>query len=179
MISKNELNAWAESLLVDKQYGIGVSSIYCDRKEDVPQGCYRTTIDDLDELDKMLICRILGEPIWDIDFKLWTLDSLKANGYDEFVSVEVATAELDIEPYLPQDFEVLAKLYPKGSLNPTDEYMSKENQWYKRVKQGFDEIEANVKPIDETDEEAIDKELEFMNSMFSKKDGTPVEVVRE
>lgn len=31
---------------------------------------------------------------------------------------------------------------------------------------------------EEEDEEAIDKELEFMNSLFKKKDGTPVEIVR-
>lgn len=160
MIKSSEINAWAESLLIDKQYGVGVSSIYCDRKEDVPQGYYRTTIDNLDELDKMLICRVLGEPIWEIDFELWTLDSLKANGYDEFCSVEVVTTELGIEPYLPQDFEVLTKLYPKGSVNKTD-YMTKENEWYKNMREKFDKKDnSETTSLDELIESCKGKVLE-------------------
>ena len=143
MIKSNEINVWAESLVIDKQYGIGVSGIYCDRKEEVPQEFFSTTIDDLDELDKMLICRVLGEPMFEIDFELYTLDSLKAKGY-EFDTVADATAYFDIEPYMPQDLETMANLYKIGSVNPT-EYMTKENEWYKRVKKGFEEIEDKYK----------------------------------
>lgn len=161
MIKSSEINAWAESLLIDKQYGIGVSSIYCDREEDVPQGYYRTTIDDLDELDKMLICRVLGEPIWEIDFELWTLDSLKANGYGEKDdTVADMTVSLDIAPYMPRDLEVMANLHKIGSVQQT-EYMTKENEWYKNLREKFDEMDnSETTSLDELIESCKGKVLE-------------------
>ena len=173
----NQLNCWAETLLLDKNFGIGVDGIYSDRKNELPKGFYKTSIDDLEELDIMLISRLLGEAVWLIDDKLWTLDSININQGSEYKDVADVLKEIDIEPFLPNEIEHLCSIYKVGGLEPT-EYMTAELKWYKKLREDFDEIDSNIKPIDETDEETINKELEFMNSLFSKNDGTQVKVER-
>lgn len=139
MINQKEIEAWVLSLQIDKQYGIGVSGIYSDRKEDVPQGVYNTSIDDIyNDLDLMLISRALGEAVWEIDFKLWTKESLAISEGEEFKTDADVTQYYNIEPYVPQDLEALCKKNPIGQDIKDDEYTAKEDEWYKRLREYFD-----------------------------------------
>lgn len=137
MINQKEIEAWVLSLKIDKQYGIGVDGIYSDREK--PQGIVNTTIDDiLNDLDLMLISRALGEAVWEIDFKLYTRESLaKAEGED-FKNDADVTQYFDIEPYVPQDLDVLCQMNPIGQDIKDDDYTAKETEWYKSLREGFD-----------------------------------------
>lgn len=165
---QKELNAWAMSLTVDKEYGIGVCSIYADRQDEAGDFA-QTTIDDLDTFDIMLITRHLGEPVWDIDFKLWTLESLKKSGIVNCDTPDDAAQELDVEPYRPTDFEVYCKLYPVGDANNVKnidgDYIRKEHDFYNRVKQGFDELDAKV-PIEEVMAHQSEEGKEIIRESF-------------
>ena len=140
MINQKEIEAWVLSLKIDKQYGIGVSSIYSDREEDIPQGIHNTTIDNIyNDLDLMLISRALGEAVWEIDFKLFTRESLaKAEG-EEFKNNADVTQYFDIEPYVPQDLDVLCQMNPIGQDIKDDDYTSKEEGFYKNLREWFSE----------------------------------------
>lgn len=137
MIGQKEIEAWVLSLKIDKQYGIGVTSIYSDREK--PDGIYNTTIDDIyNDLDIMLISRALGEAVWEIDFKLWTRESLaKAEG-EEFKNDADVIEYFNIEPYVPQDLEALCQHNPIGQDIKDDYYTSVETKWYKNLRYSFD-----------------------------------------
>lgn len=159
MINQKEIEAWVLSLKIDKQYGIGVDGIYSDRKEDVPQDVYNTTIDDiLNDLDLMLISRALGEAVWEIDFKLYTRESLaKARGED-FKNDADVTQYFDIEPYVPQDLDVLCQMNPIGQDIKDDDYTAKETEWYKSLREGFDNpTEEELAEIEELVKKEGDK----------------------
>ena len=144
MINQKEIEAWVLSLKIDKQYGIGVDSIYSDREK--PQGIVNTTIDDiLNDLDLMLISRALGEAVWEIDFKLYTRESLaKAEG-EEFKNDADVTQHFDIEPYVPQDLEALCQMNPIGQDIRDNDYTAKETEWYKSLREGFDNPSEELK----------------------------------
>lgn len=143
MINEKEIEAWVLSLKVDKQYGLGVAGIYLDREEQIPQGIVKSTIDDLDELDIILISRALGEAVWEIDYKLYTRESLAKNQGEEFNTQQDVTQYFDIEPYVPQDLEALCMMHPIGQDIKNDEYEALEGAWYKRVSDGFDDPKCN------------------------------------
>ena len=134
MINQKEIEAWVLSLKIDKQFGEGVSSIYSDRDEEVPQGINATTIDDIyNDLDLMLISRALGEAVWEIDFKLFTRESLAKSEGEDFKNDADVTQYFDIEPYVPQDLDVLCKMNPIGQDIKDDDYTAKETEFYKRL----------------------------------------------
>lgn len=150
MINQKEIEAWALSLKIDKQYGIGVSGIYSDREEDVPQGVYNTTIDDIyNDLDLILISRALGEAVWEIDFKLWTRESLAKSEGEEFKNDADVTQYYDIEPYVPQDLEGLCQTNPIGECKElvNEDYTTKEGEWYKSLREAFDNPSEEVERV--------------------------------
>lgn len=140
MINEKEIEAWVLSLKIDKQYGIGVETIYTDRKEDRPQGVYCIDIVDLNELDIMLISRMFGEAVWCIDEKLWTRESLAKAEDEEFKNDADVQQYFDIEPYTPLDLETICLLNPTNKLKDyeDDDYTTKETEWYKNLREKFD-----------------------------------------
>lgn len=69
-MTKEEAMAWAIALKRDKTVGNGVSDINEDNDD------YQNIDDIYDDFSFYLIARLIGEPVWEIDFKLFTIDSL-------------------------------------------------------------------------------------------------------
>ena len=98
------------------------------------------------------------------------------NEYREEEDAEVATDlvkyDITIEEY--DEVSRLLDLYEEGT-DINDIFVM-----LRKMKKGQQECWRDYARALNTvwEEEVIDKELEFMNSMFSKKDGTPVEIVR-
>jgi hypothetical protein len=112
IMNKNQAMAWAVALKRDKKIGDGVTNTnsvngFEDGTEE------HQNIDDIyEDFNFYMISRLLNEPIWEIDFALYTKESLEASG------LTVKELEEDgITPYTPTEFDELVEKYPIGAAN--------------------------------------------------------------
>ena len=111
-MSKNQAMAWAIALKRDKKIGDGVINTNgVDGFEDGTEE-YQTIDDIYDDFNFYMISRLLNEPIWEIDFSLYTEDSLTLNGW-----TAEKLEEDGITPYTPSEFDELVAEYPIGAAN--------------------------------------------------------------
>lgn len=111
-MNQNQAMAWAVALKRDKKIGDGVTDTNgVEGFEDCTEE--HQTIDDIyDDFNFYMISRLLNEPVWEIDFSLYTKESLEASG------LTVKELEEDgIMPYTPDEFDELVEKYPIGAAN--------------------------------------------------------------
>lgn len=111
-MNENQAMAWAVALKRDKKIGDGV--VNTNSVEGFEDGTkeYQNIDDIYDDFNFYMIARLLNEPIWVVDFSLYTKESLEASG------LTVTELEEDgITPYTPSDFDELVEKYPIGAAN--------------------------------------------------------------
>lgn len=111
-MNQNQAMAWAIALKRDKMCGDGVTNTNgVDGFENGTEE-YQNIDDIYDDFNFYMIARLLNEPIWVIDFSLYTEDSLTLNG--------LTTEELEengITPYTASELDELIEKYPIGAAN--------------------------------------------------------------
>lgn len=111
-MTKEQAIEWAKALKRDKTVGDGVTYILEQDDEN------HQSIDDIyEDFNFYMIARILNEPIWNIDFALYTMDSL-LHGEERSSIPSEDFARLIEEygtPYTVEGFETLLEDYPIGA----------------------------------------------------------------
>lgn len=111
-MNENQAMAWAVALKRDKKFGDGVVNTNgVDGFEDGTEE-YQTIDDIYDDFNFYMIARLLDEPIWEVDFSLYTKESLEASG----MTVE-ELEKSGITPYTASEFDELLEKYPIGAAN--------------------------------------------------------------
>ena len=128
-MKEDRLNIWALALLADKTKGLGVDKVELDIRVE--------ELKDLDQLDKMIISRLINDAVWELDGKLWTLDALNASGED-YDTIEEVTYQMDIEPYMPWELKHICDLYPLGSAVGEEELNGDQAKIYRLLTQSMD-----------------------------------------
>ena len=113
-MTKEQAMGWAIALKKDKTHGNGVSNT--SSVDD-----YQNIDDIYDELSFYLIARLIGEPVWEIDFKLFTIDSLmtlrgitdKSNRHKCYVEYLKEFGK----PYTAEGLDEILDDYPIGEAN--------------------------------------------------------------
>lgn len=109
-MNQNQAMAWAVALKRDKKIGDGVTDTNSvDGFEDGTEE-YQHIDDIYDDFNFYMISRLLDEPIWVIDFSLYTEDSLTLNGW-----TTEKLEDIGYTPYTPSEFDELVEKYPIGA----------------------------------------------------------------
>ena len=117
-MTKEQAMGWAIALKKDKTHGNGVSNT--SSVDD-----YQNIDDIYDDLSFYLIARLIGEPVWEIDFKLFTFDSLMTlRGIKDKSNLRLKYY-IDFlqeygEPYTAEGLDAIIKDYPLGEANLFD-----------------------------------------------------------
>lgn len=120
-MTKEQAMAWAIALKRDKTIGNGVTDTSSvDGFEDGTEE-YQTIDDIYDDFSFYLIARLIGEPVWEIDFKLFTIDSLmtlrgitdKSNRHKCYVEYLKEFGK----PYTAEGLDKILENYPCGEAN--------------------------------------------------------------
>jgi hypothetical protein len=120
-MTKEQAMAWAIALKRDKTVGDGVTNTNgVDGFEDGTEE-YQNIDDIYDDFSFYLIARLIGEPVWEIDFKLFTIDSLmtlkgitdKSNRHKCYVEYLKEFGK----PYTAERLDEILEDYPVGEAN--------------------------------------------------------------
>lgn len=121
-MTKEQTMAWAIALKRDKTVGNGVADTSSVDGFTEAFDEYQNIDDIYDDFSFYLIARLIGEPVWEIDFKLFTIDSLmtlrgitdksdfKQKYYAEF-------CEKYGEAYTAEGLDEILEDYPVGEAN--------------------------------------------------------------
>ena len=124
-MTKEQAMAWAIALKRDKKFGDGVTDTSSvDGFEDGTEE-YQTIDDIYDDFSFYLIARLIGEPVWEIDFKLFTIDSLmkslRITDKSDFKQKYYAGfCEKYGEAYTAEGLDEILENYPCGEANLFD-----------------------------------------------------------
>lgn len=120
-MTKEQAMGWAIALKKDQTVGNGVTDTSSvDGFEDGTEE-YQTIDDIYDDFSFYLIARLIGEPVWEIDFKLFTIDSLmtlrgitdKSNRHKCYVEYLKEFGK----PYTAEGLDEILEDYPVGEAN--------------------------------------------------------------
>lgn len=120
-MTKGQAMAWAIALKRDKTVGNGVTDTSSVDGFDEDFDDYQNIDDIYDDLSFYLIARLIGEPLWEIDFKLFTVDSLmtlrgitdKSKRHKCYVEYLKEFGE----PYTVEGLDEILEDYPLGEAN--------------------------------------------------------------
>lgn len=120
-MTKEQAMAWAIALKRDKTIGNGVTDTNgVDGFEDGTEE-YQNIDDIYDDFSFYLIARLIGEPVWEIDFKLFTIDSLMTlRGITAKSNRHKCNVEYLKEfgkPYTAEGLDEILEDYPIGEAN--------------------------------------------------------------
>lgn len=120
-MTKEQAMAWAIALKRDKAVGNGVTDTNgVDGFEDGTEE-YQNIDDIYNDFSFYLIARLIGEPVWEIDFKLFTIDSLMAlRGITDTSNRHKCYVEYLKEfgkPYTAEGLDEILEDYPIGEAN--------------------------------------------------------------
>lgn len=123
-MTKEQAMAWAIALKRDKTVGDGVTDTNgVDGFEDGTEE-YQNIDDIYDDFSFYLIARLIGEPVWEIDFKLFTIDSLMTLRGITDKSDRLKCYECYVEylkefgkPYTAEGLDEILEDYPIGEAN--------------------------------------------------------------
>ena len=116
-MSREQAMAWAIALKRDKAVGDGVSHIGSINGFEEGSDNHQSIDDIYDDFNFYMIARLLNEPIWEIDFSLWTMDSLLFGEERSSIPSE-DLARLIKEygaPYTSDELESMIEEYPIGA----------------------------------------------------------------
>jgi len=120
-MTKEQAMAWAIALKRDKTVGNGVVSTNSVDGFNEGSDDYQDIDDIYDDLSFYLIARLIGEPVWEIDFKLFTIDSLMAlRGITDKSKRHKCYVEYLKEfgkPYTAEGLDEILEDYPVGEAN--------------------------------------------------------------
>ena len=120
-MKKEQAMAWAIALKRDKTVGNGVVSTNSVDGFNEGSDDYQDIDDIYDDLSFYLIARLIGEPVWEIDFKLFTIDSLMAlRGITDKSNRHKCYVEYLKEfgkPYTAEGLDEILEDYPVGEAN--------------------------------------------------------------
>ena len=118
-LTKEQAMAWAIALKRDKSVGDGVTNIGSISGFESETDSYQNIDDIYDEFNFFIIARLLNEPIWEIDFSLWTIDSLLLSEGKEKSDLPSEDLAYLVEkygmPYTAEELENLINEYPIGA----------------------------------------------------------------
>lgn len=120
-MTKEQAMAWAIALKRDKTVGNGVADTSSVDGFTEAFDEYQNIDDIYDDFSFYLIARLIGEPVWEIDFKLFTINSLMTlRGITDTSNRHKCYVEYLKEfgkPYTAEGLDEILEDYPVGEAN--------------------------------------------------------------